>query len=215
MRAPLALCLVIGSAAPALAEPHNEVSIGSYARALRSNSANAVTADGLFGGSVGYAREIKLEVMPRLETWATGNISWGSADGTMFSTLTTHVSTAAFTLGGGGRYFLLDHLAVGGRLDVGAARAALTLREGNRELNDSGWGGTTTAAASIDALAIAGDSFKLGLRFELGYTATSAIDLAPSEGNDSTTIQLEMSQASLGHLDMGGKFFSFTLMSQF
>ena len=88
MRAHLALLLVLGSPAPVLADPHNEVSIGSYARALHSNSANAVTADGLFGGSLGYAREVKLGLMPRLETWATGNFAWGAADRTMFSTLT-------------------------------------------------------------------------------------------------------------------------------
>ncbi len=215
MRAQLALFLVLASAAPAVADPHNEVSLSSYARALRSNSANAVTPDGLFGGSVGYAREVKLGLLPRLETWATGNFSWGSADGTMFSTLTTEVRTVSFTFGGGARYFVLDRLAVGGRLDIGSARAALTLKEGDRTLHDSGWGATSTAAASVDMLAIAGQSFKLGLRFELGYTMTSSIDLAPSEANDSSTIQLEMSQASLGHLDMRGKFFSASLMSQF
>ncbi|CAN5923356.1 hypothetical protein BH11MYX3_BH11MYX3_21600 [soil metagenome] len=215
MRAPLAVCFVLAAAAPALADPHNEISLSSYARALRSSSANAVTADGLFGGALGYAREIKLGLMPRLETWATGNFSWGGADGTMFSTLTTEVRTLSFTVGGGARYFVFDRLAVGGRLDVGTARAALTLEEGSRSLHDSGWGGTGTAAASIDMLAIAARSFKLGLRFELGYSMTTAIDLAPSEANDASTIQLEMSQASLGHLDMGGRFFSFALMSQF
>ncbi len=215
MRAPLALLLVLVAAAPALADPHNELSLGSYARALHSSSANAVTADGLLGGSIGYARELALGLWPRLETWATGTLSWGAADGTMFSTLTTEVSTRSFTLGGGARYFLFDRLAVGGRLDIGTARTELTLQEGSRSLKDTGWGATSTAAVSVDMLAIAARSFKLGLRFELGYTLTSAVALAPAEGHDPSTIQLEMSQASLGHLDLGGTGFSFALMSQF
>ena len=153
--------------------------------------------------------------MPGLQTWATAGFSWGGADGTMFSTLTTGLDTLSFTVGGRARYEVFRHLAVGARLDLGTARAALTLREGDRELSDHGWGATSTAAASIDLLAIAGDNFKLGLRFELGYTLTSAIELAPAEASDPTEIQLQMSQASFGHLDVGGKFASFTAISQF
>jgi hypothetical protein len=43
----------------------------------------------------------------------------------------------------------------------------------------------------------------------------SKLDLAPGEANDSSMIQLEMSQASLGHLDVSGKYFSLTILSQF
>jgi len=213
MRALLVLMLVASTAA---AEPANEVWLGSYTRAMHASSANAVTKDSLGGGTLGYARSLDLvDLMPGLHTWATGGFAWGSADGTMFSTLTTELDTLAFTFGGRARYDVWRHLAVGGRIDLGMQRAALELTEGDRHLSDSGWGMTSTAAASLDLLLIASRSFKLGARFELGYTLTSAIALAPAEANDESTIMLSSSQASLGHLDLGGKFFSFTVMSQF
>ena len=215
MRAHLAALLVLASAGTARADSPNEVSIGSFDRAMRASSANAVTSDSLGGGTLGYGRSLDLGLMPGLQTWLTGGFSWGGAEGTMFSTLTTELDTLAFSIGGRARYNVWNHLAVGARLDVGTQRAALTLTEGSRTLSDSGWGSSSTAAASLDLLAYAGSAFKLGVRLELGYTLTSAIELAPSEANDESTIQLQMSQASLGHLDLRGKFFSLTVLSQF
>jgi hypothetical protein len=216
MRASLATLFVLASAGPALADGHNEIQIGSFDRAMHASSANAVTADSLGGGVLGYARELPLELVPGLQTWATASFTWGSADGMMFSTLTTELDTLSLTFGGRALYPLWGtHVLAGARLDVGSARAALTMREGDRQLYDKGWGGTSTAALSVDLYAYAGPAFKLGMRAELGYTLTSAIELAPAEANDPNTIQLEMSQASLGHLDVGGKFFSFTVLSQF
>ena len=215
MRTTLAALLVLATAGTAAADAHNEVVIGSFNRAMHASSANAVTENSLGGGVLGYAREIDLGLMPRLQTWATAGFAWGHADGTMFSTLTTELTTQTFSFGGRARYNLFRHLAVGGRLDLGPSRAGLTLTEGNRTLHDSGWGVATTAALAVDTLALAFPRFKLGFRAELGYTLTSKLDLAPSEANDSSMIQLEMSQASLGHLDVGGKFFSLTMLSQF
>lgn len=210
-----ALLLLAAMAGSAAADAKNEVSIGSFDRAMHASSANAVTTDSLGGGVLGYARAIELGLSPKLQTWATGGFAWGGADGKMFSTLTTELDTLAFTAGGRARYAVLRHVQVGGRVDVGMARAGLTLREGNRELYDKGWGLTATGAAAVDLLAWSSPTFSFGFRLELGYTVTSAIELAPAEANDSSTIQLEMSQASLGHLDLGGKFFSLTLLSQF
>ncbi len=215
MRGLLAAGLLFASTSAVLAEPRNEVMLGSFTRAMRASSADAVTESSLGGGVLGYAREIDLDLMPKLQTWATGNFAWGSADGTMFSTLTTELTTQTFSAGGRARYSVFRHLAVGGRLDLGPSRAGLTLREGARTLHDSAWGLATTAAVSVDVLGLAFPSFTFGLRVELGYTLTSKLDLAPSEANDSSMIQLEMSQASLGHLDVGGKFFSLNAVSQF
>ncbi len=209
------LLLLAALAGTAHADAKNEVSVGSFDRAMHASSANAITTDSLGGGVIGYARKLDLGLPPRLQTWATGGIGIGGAEGTMFSTLTTELDTLSFTAGGRARYTVWRNLRVGGRIDLGMARAALTMREGNRELYDKGWGLTATAAAAVDLLAVASVRFQLGLRLELGYTVTSAIELAPAEANDSSTIQLEMSQASLGHLDLGGKFFSLTVLSQF
>jgi hypothetical protein len=215
MRTTLAALLVLATAGTAGADAHNEVMIGSYTRALRASSANAVTNDSLGGGVLGYAREIDLGLMPKLQTWATAGFAWGGADGTMFSTLTTELTTQTFSFGGRAQYNVFRHLAVGGRLDLGPSRAGLTLTEGARTLHDSAWGVATTAAATLDARLLAYPAFKLGLRAELGYTMASKLDLAPGEANDSSMIQLEMSQASLGHLDVSGKYFSVTVLSQF
>jgi hypothetical protein len=215
MKTALVMIAALAGASSAAADPKNEVSIGSFDRAMHASSANAVTTDSLGGGVLGYARALDVGLSPRLQTWATGGFAWGGADGTMFSTLTTELDTLAFTAGGRARYSVWKHLQVGGRIDIGTARAALTLREGNRELDDSGWGMTASAAAALDLLAWESPGFELGVRLELGYTVTSAVELAPAEANDSSTIQLEMSQASLGHLDLGGKFFALTVLSQF
>ena len=208
-------CVLVAGATLAHADPHNELSIGSFARAMHASSADAVTSDSLGGGVLTYARELPLGLASGLQTWATAQLAWGSASGTMFSTLTTEIGTLAVSVGGRARYQLHPRFGVGGRLDFGTSRAALTLTEGSRELSDHGWGGTTTAAASADLLALAGSRFKLGLRFELGYTPTSAVALAPKEASDGSMIQLGASQASLGSLDLGGRFFSFTILSQF
>ena len=215
MRTTLAALLVLVTAGTAAADAHNEVMVGSYTRALRASSANAVTENSLGGGVLGYARELDLGLMPKLQTWATAGFAWGEADGTMFSTLTTHLSTQTFSFGGRAQYNVFRHLAVGGRLDLGPSRAGLTLTEGPRTLHDSAWGVATTAAVTLDARMLAFPGFKLGLRAELGYTMASKVDLAPAEANDSSMIQLEMSQASLGHLDVSGKYFSVTMLSQF
>jgi len=210
------LLLVVAAASNAAADPHNELTIGSFDRALHSSSANAVTSDSLGGGALAYARKIDLGLVPGLQTWATANLAWGSADGTMFTTMTTQLETLGFSFGGRARYPIYsDHLVAGARIDLGPSRTALTLREGARELYDKGWGLATTAALSLDLLAYAGSSFRFGLRTELGYTLTSAVELAPTEAKDGSTIQLPMSQATLGHLDVGGKFFSLTVVSQF
>lgn len=215
MRLSLATLLVLAAAGPAAADAHNEVSIGSYTRALRTSSANAITNDSLAGGVFAYAREIDLRLVPGLETWATAAFAFGGVDGTMFSSLTTDLSTQQFSFGGRALYSVLRPVAVGARLDLGPSRAALALTEGSRRLSDSGWGVSTTAAVSVDVRALSFPRFKLGMRLELGYVLASKIELAPAEANDSSTIQLEMSQASLGHLDLSGRYFSATIASQF
>lgn len=215
MRPHLAIALVLLATGTAAADTQNEVTMGSYVRALHSSSANAVTSDSLSGGALGYARAVDLGLLPNLRTWATIGFAGGAVEGKMFSTLTTNLSSQMFFAGGRAQYDLLRFVAVGGRLDAGPSRAGLTLTEGSRTLHDSAWGVAATAAVSVDLRALAFSRFKLALRAELGYTLASKVELAPAEANDASTIQLEMSQASLGHLDVSGKFFSMMVASQF
>lgn len=212
---PTALLLVLAATGSAAADARNEVLLGSFNRALRTSSANAVTEDSLGGAVLGYARELDVLAIPRLHTWATAGASFGNVDGRMFSTLTTQLTTQTFSFGGRAEYDVLRFVTVGGRLDLGPSRAGLTLTEGTRTLHDSAWGVATTAAVSVDVRALSFPRFKLGFRAELGYTLASKVELAPAEANDASTIQLEMSQASLGHLDVSGRYFSAMIASQF
>jgi hypothetical protein len=214
MRALLALLLVAGTAHITDAG-NNELTLGSSVRALRSSSANAVTTDSLTGGTLQAARALHLDLMPRLEVWATAGLDWGGAEGVMFQTMTTELDTLGLTLGGRARYPLHSHLAVGGRLDLGTARNELTLTGNGHTVSDAAWGGTMTAAASVDLLAIAHPRFSLGLRFELGYITATATALSPREAGDASKIELDEMQASIGHLDLGGRYLSFAVLSQF
>ncbi|MDB4961154.1 MAG: hypothetical protein JWP01_1153 [Myxococcales bacterium] len=214
MRALLTL-LLLASAAPLAHAGNNELTMGSYVRALRSSSANAVTTESLTGGSLQVGRALHLGLMPDLEIWATAGLDWGGTEGTMFQTMTTEVDTLGLTVGGRARYALHANLAVSGRLDLGTARNELTLTGNGHMVSDSAWGGTLKAAAGLDLLAIAHPRFSLGLRVELGHVAATATALSPREAGDSTKIELDAMQASIGHLDLGGTYLSFSVMSQF
>jgi len=214
MRAFLALTIILGSAAAAHAG-NTEVTFGSYNRALRSESANAVTDDTLGGGQLGAARNLRLELVPKLDIWATAGFGWGSAEGTLFQTMTTEVDTVGFTVGGRARYALHRHLHLSGRLDLGTARNALTINGNGHRVSDASWGGTVTTAVGLDLMIVAYPRFSLGFRFDLGYVTATSVALSPSEEGDSSKIELDAMQASIGHLDLGGRFLAFSVLSQF
>jgi hypothetical protein len=194
---------------------NNELTITETTRALRTNSANAVTEDSLFGGELLYARRVS--VMPRLELWAEGTFAWGVADGTMFQTLTTEIDTLALTIGARARYALHHRFDAHARIDLGATRAALSIRdEMGHSASDDGWGAITSAAVGIDCYAFHGERYALAMRFELGAVATSSIPLTatPDSGSEET-LQLEMTAASLGSLNLSGPVFAVSLVGQF
>ena len=214
----LSSAVLLGAAAPARAGDRNELTLGTWNRALRSDSANAITDDNLTGGAATYARDLHLRPVPELAVWAVGGFAWASVDGTMFQTLDTRASVLGLSAGGRARYQLHRRVGASARLDLGAARTRLRLQDAmGHSAADARWGGTATAALGLDLLAIAGPRFALGLRAELGYTAalTPALTAAPGGGDDGDAILLPMIEASLGHLDLGGRFFGLSAVSQF
>ena len=223
MRRSSLLCLLLilaaaATATPARAGDRNELTIGSWNRALRSASANAVTGDNLTGGALAYARDLALRPVPGLAVWATGAFTWAGAEGVMFRTLGTEVDVLGLSAGGRARYHLHERVLVSARLELGAARTALRLADVmGHTASDARWGAIATAAAGLDLLAIAGPRFSLGLRAELGYTTASApaLTATPDGDGDGDTILLPRAEASLGHLDLGGRFFGISLVSQF
>ncbi|NVB77219.1 MAG: hypothetical protein HOV81_02385 [Kofleriaceae bacterium] len=214
----IAACLILLAASTAHAGGANEFNIGSSSRGLHSDSANAVTADSLGSGNLGVGRTLDLELVPGLQLSAIGNFAWGGADGEMFQTMSTELDTLSLTVGGRARYPLRTRYIVAtARLDIGMARAAVAIRDdADHTASDSGWGATSTAAAGLELYAVSTTKFKLGIRFELGYTATSNVELvATPETGSEGTLQLAMTAASLGSLDLSGSFLGFSVVSQF
>ena len=196
----------------------NELTIGSSTRALRTTSANALTEDSLTGGALAYARQLDLQLVPGLELWAQATFAWGGAEGTMFQTVTTELDTLAFTAGGGVRYPLWRRVvAATGRLELGTARAAVELRDGaGHSASDRGWGATTSATAGLELYAVRRPQFGFGVRVELGAVATSSIPLTATPADTGgNTLELEMTAASLGSLNLSGPVFAASLVGQF
>lgn len=213
MRTTLAfLCL---ATAAAHAGDHNELTLGTSIRALRSGSANAVTADSLAGGTLTYGRRLDLSLIPELESWLTAGVHWGGAGGVLFQTVTTDVDMLGFTGGARARYVLHPNLVLAARLDLGTARTTLAIEGNGARVTDAGWGATFGGALGLDAYAIAHRSFSLGLRAELGYVAMTAPSLSPREGKDETMLLLDEQQASIGHLDLGGRYVTISAIAQF
>jgi hypothetical protein len=215
MRNAFLIAFVLTTAGTARADG-NEFAVGSSIRALRAASADAVTANSLAGGAIEYARALHLPVPPGLAIWADAGVNWGSASGTLFEAMTTDVGNICFTIGGRARYAIWKHLAVGGRVELGANRTSLELADARVAASGHGWGTVAAVASSIDVLALASEHFSLGVRIELGYvkTASVGLTLAPDRPDDGT-LKLPMSAASVGHLDLSGPSFGFRAISQF
>ena len=196
---------------------NNELDIGSSNRALRSNSADAVTSDSLGGGQVRYAHRFDAGQPDVVELWLGGAMEFGGAQGTMFQTMSTDLGSFAVLATARARYYVIDHVAATARVAFGSARASLQLSDNaGHTLSDSGWGAIGEAAAGIDLTAFEHSMLALGFRFELGYTRTTApaLTLRPPQPSDGTLV-LPMNEASIGHLDLSGPFLAFSLVGQF
>jgi hypothetical protein len=218
LRTTLALVLLTPSLLTSAAYAgNNEVSLTETRRALHTDSANAVTDDGMVNGTLGYARRIDMAIVPNLTLWATGHFGWGGTDGEMFQTMTTDVSTIWFSAGGRARYQLHRLVHATARLDVGTTRASLTLEdEMGHSASDAGWGPMSQIGAGLDLYAVNKPNFSFGLRLELGYVAMGNIDMtAKPDSQSDDTLQLQMTAAGLGGLNLSGSTFSASVVSQF
>jgi hypothetical protein len=210
-----ALLITILLVSPAYAG-NNEVTLGNSSRTLKSTSANALTEESLATGRLSYARDAGLSVAPKLRLLVEGALTFGGVQGTMFQEVTTEVTTVGFLVGARAEYVLHRYLTVGARVDLGPGYAGLTLTQDGHTASDSRWSGIVDAAVGVDALAVQSRRFSLGLRFELGYAIQHVPALAPTrDGGDDTAIKLEMMGASLGHLDLDGPSFGFSMISRF
>ena len=188
----------------------NELWFGGGTRALRSTSADAVTSDSLGIGALGYEHALPVEI-PRVALWAEAGFSWGAADGNMFQTLKTHLDTQLFVVGARAHYRLHRLIDATARVDLGTARTALWVNDAS----DAGWAAVAQGAVGLDLFAARSPGFGIGLRAELGYTATSGVALTPHSDQQGDTLQLKMAGASIGHLDLSGPWLAISLIGAF
>ena len=215
MRVLLILILIAGTAS---ADTNHEAMFGSHIRALRTSSANALTDDSLTGPVFGYGYRLPIDLVRKLELWATGMIAGAGATGEMFQTLSTHMWNVQLTGGVRGRYDLWrGRVVANARLDLGAQRLSMSLEDmAGHEAHDTAWGALSTAAIGVELNPLVLRTFGLGLRAEFGYVLAQAIGLtAKSDGAPEDTIELDRMAASIGHLDTSGRLFSFTLQGRF
>jgi hypothetical protein len=207
------LFAILLAASPAFAGD-NELTLGTTSRSLRTASANAVTSENLGGVQLTAARQIHLDLMANLQIWGAVGFVHASAEGELFG-MPTDLDAIDVTFGGNARYELHPHFALVARLDAGPSRTSLSIEGLGHTVSDARWGASTTGALGVDALLVAYPRFSLGARFELGYTVHSAPALSPVEGSQGHMLELSESQASVGHLDLGGRYVAFSLLSQF
>ncbi len=221
MRAMTGLVLT-AAAATATATAHadtnrDELWFGGGTRALRTPSANALTADNLDGASFGYARDLGVGVasLPGLAVWAEAGMTTGSAKGTMFQTMATDLGALGFTGGLRVRYPLHRLIAASVRAELGAQRVDLGITDHASSASDNGWGTIGAAGVALDGFALARPPFGIGVRAELGYVMAQAIALTPHGDDGGDALRLAMTAASLGSLDLSGPTFAVSLVGQF
>ena len=208
-----------------IATHHDEVSLGGTARALRSPSANALTGANLSGMSLGLARDLGHDLgvdhgswlAPGLTLWAEAGLVTGSADGTMFQSLSTSIEELGLTGGLAARYRLHRRLTASARVALGAQRVRAAITDSTRTTAyDHGWGAMASTSAALDVFLVAPPRrFALGLRLEAGYVAAQGIALTLHTDRSGDAIPLAMTELSIGHLDLSGPSAAVSLLGQF
>ncbi|HEY1556678.1 MAG TPA: hypothetical protein VGF94_17705 [Kofleriaceae bacterium] len=215
MRAALSIALVCAAAATARAGS-NELEAGSELRALRSPSAGALTDNSLGGGHLAYARSLG-ELAPGLELWIGGGLDFGSAEGTMFQTMTTSIDTFELLATARVRYHIYDHVLATARVSAGSSRTSLDISDDSgTDMSDARWGAIGRGALGVELASREHARWSAVFRVEAGYARATApaLTLQPSTPDDGT-LRLPMSDSSIGHLDLSGPFIAFSLASQF
>jgi hypothetical protein len=220
MRAILLLVLLTTLLPPLAAHANdNELSAGSSTRSLRSSSADALTGDALVGGGIGIARGLDVgsaagDVRDHMRLWATSDITWASADGTMFQTLSTHMFDTMLTAGARLRYTPYRFVAMSAGLALGAQHESVRLIDSSDNASDTGWGAVARGSLQADLMAES-QHISFGLRFEVGYVAASGVGLTPKQERTGDMLTIPVTEASIGHLDLSGPYMNVGLVAQF
>ena len=178
------------------------VGLGTDVRALHSSSANALTDDSLWGGHVMVAHAVLPDV------FVTGAAGIAGATGTMFE-MSTSVLQESFSAGVRGRYHLRGPLWAIAHAQLGLSNTDIKLEDSSYQtLSDHAWAPFASGSLGVEV----GRHFLV----ELGYVACVPVELtAKSHPPDDGTIRLPMTQASLGSLDLSGKYASISWLVNF
>ena len=136
----------------------------------------------------------------------------------MFSVLGTDLFDTTITAGLHLRYQPIRNIGISAGVAIGAQHASLSITDTMAHTaSDTAWGAVARASTQVDLLAIDLPRFSFGLRAELGYLFSQGIELVPTEQRTDAadTLHIPMSEASLGHLNLGGAFINIGLVSQF
>ena len=139
----------------------------------------------------------------------------GSAEGTMFQTMTTDLSALGFTGGLRARYLLHRLVAASARAGLGAQRVNVGITDQSTSVSDHAWGTMASVGAALDMFAVARPPFGFGLRAEFGYVMARAIELTPRSETSGDALRLPMTELPLGSLDLSGPTFAVSLVGQF
>lgn len=214
MRILLAM-LLLAAAAPtaARADPsRGEVWLGGAARALRTPSANAVTDNNLGGASLGVARDLGLDLGPHLGLWIEGGLTIDEAQGTMFQTMSTEISTVGITAGLRARYQLHRLVALTAHAGLGPQRVELEVAY---QLSDHRWGTQASAGGGLELFLRSRRRFAMGVRAEVGYVMTQAVELSPHRDTPGDVVALPITDLPIGRLDLSGPTAGLSVIAQF
>jgi len=186
--------------------------MGSSTRWFRDPSAIIATNDQLASfvmsaehglGTVelprGFALELGVDAM-----WANG-----SAAGSMFQTLETSIGTNDLLGGVHASVRALRILAVTARAQAGASHVDLSIAPSGQpqmaSVDDGGWARTLAGSVGAEIEPIAMPQVRLGFGMELGYLATSGVEMHASPTNaPDPDRSIETAYQSIGHLDLDG-----------
>lgn len=219
----LAAALALVAAGSAHAEPAWRVDIGSSTRWLGSTSAASLTTDNLSTANFGAEHRIATVTAPfaiPVEIAGGVGVSFGSSMGTVFQRLSTEIDTTELVAAAHATAHLGNRVALSARASLGASRVAVTLADlYTTELtpvDDHGWGTVSAASLGAEFAPVALQKFRLGVGAEVGYVATSAIALHayPSDRPDGD-LSIATTYASIGHLDLDGWAFRFSVHAAF
>lgn len=181
-------------------------------RWLRDRSAAAVTTDTLSTTTLSAERRLALFDLPRtdgLELALTTSFGSGNATGSMFQTLDTNVDTIDLLAGVHASARVFHVLVASAHAEAGTSRVALQIAPAGApsmaSVDDHGWGAIASASLGAELEPIALPKFRLGVGMELGYVATSAVEMhAYPSGRGDPDLTIETAYASVGRLSLGG-----------